>query len=86
MKVNDIGSQHTHYMFCRPSCCLVCCPAWSTRIMFHPMFPGEHGVEHCQKERLNITKPKFSKWPLLRFVEVTDKEISEIKLNSVPKK
>jgi hypothetical protein len=24
-------------------------PAWSTRIMFHPMFPGEHGVEHCQK-------------------------------------
>jgi hypothetical protein len=19
--------------------------------MFHPMFPGEHGVEHCQKER-----------------------------------
>jgi hypothetical protein len=36
--------------------------------------------------QVNITKPKFSKWPLLRFVEVTDKEISEIKLNSVPKK
>jgi hypothetical protein len=35
--------------------------------------------------QVNITKPKISKWPPSRFVEVTDKEISEIKLNSVPK-
>jgi hypothetical protein len=51
---------------------------------------------------VNITKPKFSKWPPSRFacatsvcnlvprvfalVEVTDKEISAIKINSVPKK
>jgi hypothetical protein len=34
---------------------------------------------------VNITKPKFSKWWPSRFVEVTDKEISEIKINSVPK-
>ena len=33
-----------------------CCLAWLTRIMFHPMFPGEHGVEHCQKER------RLAKW------------------------
>jgi hypothetical protein len=39
------------FIFCRPCCCHACCLAWSTRIMFHPMFPGEHGVEHCQKER-----------------------------------
>ena len=32
----------------RPSCCHACCPAWSTQIMFHPMFPGG---KHCQKER-----------------------------------
>jgi hypothetical protein len=35
--------------------------------------------------QVNITKPKSSKWPPSRFVEVTDKEISEIKINSVPK-
>jgi hypothetical protein len=34
---------------------------------------------------VNITKLKFSKWLPSRFVEVTDKEISEIKINSVPK-
>jgi hypothetical protein len=34
---------------------------------------------------VNVTKPKFSKWWPSRFVEVTDKEISEIKINSVPK-
>ena len=34
---------------------------------------------------VNITKPKFSKWRPSHFVEVTDKEISEIKINSVPK-
>jgi hypothetical protein len=35
---------------------------------------------------VNITKPKFTKWRLAGgFVEVTDKEISEIKINSVPK-
>ena len=39
------------FIFCRPCFCHACCLAWSTRIMFHPMFPGEHGVEHCQKER-----------------------------------
>ena len=33
------------------SCVLSRVVQWSTRIMFHPMFPGEHGVEHCQKER-----------------------------------
>ena len=26
------------FIFCRPCCCHACCP-------------GEHGVEHCQKER-----------------------------------
>jgi mRNA-degrading endonuclease RelE of RelBE toxin-antitoxin system len=36
--------------------------------------------------QVNITKPKFTKWRLAGgFVEVTDKEISEIKINSVPK-
>ena len=39
------------FIFCRPCCCHACCLARATRIMFHPMFPGEHGVEHCQKER-----------------------------------
>jgi hypothetical protein len=34
---------------------------------------------------VNITKPKFVKNAASRFVEVTDKEISEIKINSVPK-
>jgi hypothetical protein len=34
---------------------------------------------------VNITKPTFSKWRPSRFVEVTDnKEISKIKINSVP--
>ena len=46
-----INTIYVLFMFCRPSCCHACCPAWSTRIVFHPMFPGEHGVEHCQKER-----------------------------------
>jgi hypothetical protein len=32
--------------------------------------------------QVNIRKSKFAKW---RFVEVTDKEISEIKTNSVSK-
>jgi hypothetical protein len=32
-----------------------------------------------------MTKPKFAKMAASRFVEVTDKEISEIKINSVPK-
>jgi hypothetical protein len=31
---------------------------------------------------VNITKSKFSKWRLSRFVEVSDEEISEIKMNS----
>jgi hypothetical protein len=31
---------------------------------------------------VNITKPKFAKW---HFVEVTDKEMSEIEINSAPK-
>jgi hypothetical protein len=33
--------------------------------------------------QVNITKPKFCKMAASRFVEVTDKEITEI--NSVPK-
>jgi hypothetical protein len=31
---------------------------------------------------VNITKSKFSKWRLSRFVAVSDEEISEIKMNS----
>jgi hypothetical protein len=34
---------------------------------------------------VNITKPKFAKIAASRFVEVTDIEISEIKINSVQK-
>jgi hypothetical protein len=34
---------------------------------------------------VNITKPKFAKLATGRFVEVTDKETSEIKITSVPK-
>jgi hypothetical protein len=32
-----------------------------------------------------ITKPKFAKMAASRFVDVTDKEISELKINAVPK-
>ena len=35
---------------------------------------------------MNTTKAKFGKWRLAYFVEITDKQISEIKINSVPKK
>ena len=38
-----INTIYVLFMFCRPSCCHACCPAWSTRIMFHPMFPGRGG-------------------------------------------
>jgi mRNA-degrading endonuclease RelE of RelBE toxin-antitoxin system len=34
---------------------------------------------------VNITKTEIFKMAASRFVEVTDKEISEIKINSVPK-
>jgi hypothetical protein len=34
---------------------------------------------------VNITKLKFSKWRPAVFVDVTDKEIREVKINSVPK-
>ena len=33
---------------------------------------------------MNITKPKFAKWRLAILWKFTDKEIREIKINSVP--